>query len=103
MRENKFKANLKKELQEMFPGCVLFDNDAGQFQGMSDLLILYKNTWAALECKRNSTASHRPNQDYYVNMLNDMSYAAFICPENKEDILDDLEHALNYSRGARIS
>lgn len=91
--EGKFQTDLKKEIRERFPGCLITKLDSNDIQGIPDLLILWKNHWAVLECKRSSTASHRPNQDYYVNMLNDMSYSAFIFPENKERILDDMEQA----------
>jgi len=96
--ERKFKAELKETLKERFPGCVLFDLNPNDIQGVSDMLILYKSTWAMLECKRESTSPHRPNQDYYVEQFNDMSFAAFIFPENKEEVLNALESALK-SRG----
>lgn len=93
-KESKFQASLIKELKEIFPGCVVLKNDPTYIQGFPDLLVLYRGNWAALECKRSSNASHRPNQDYYVDSLNEMSYAAFISPENREDILDELQQAL---------
>ena len=94
MLENRFKTKLIKEIKELFPGCIVMHMDANEYQGIPDLLILYKNKWAALEGKKNAEARHRPNQDYYVNLMNDMSYAAFIYPENKEEILHELQQAL---------
>jgi len=91
IKENRFKADLKKELKDAFPGCVIFDMNPNDHQGISDLLILYGSTWAMLECKRNAKASHRPNQDYFVDKFNKMSFAAFIYPENKKEILNALE------------
>lgn len=91
MKESVFQRNLKAELQERFPGCIVMKQDASIRQGFPDLLILYKNHWAALECK--TAKHHQPNQDYYVNQLNGMSYAAFINPENKEDILNEIQKA----------
>lgn len=91
MRENKFQANLKKELKNKFPGCIVMKADSGDIQGIPDLLILYKDKWAALEVKKNATASHRPNQDYYVDRMNGMSFSRFIYPENKEEVLNDLQ------------
>lgn len=91
MRENEFQARLKKELLKRFPECVVMKNDANYIQGIPDLLILYKDKWAALECKQSIAARHRPNQDYYVNKMNEMSFARFICPENKEEVLNELE------------
>ena len=93
MRENKFQSDLRKDLESIFPGCIVLLNDASYIQGFPDLLILYGDRWAALECKRSLSASHRPNQDYYVDLLNEMSYAAFICPENKQEVLDELQYA----------
>lgn len=103
MLESKFKANLRKKLSEIFPGCILLSIDPNDIQGMPDLLMLYENKWAALETKRSKTASRRPNQSYYVDMLNDMSFAAFIFPENEEVILDDLQRTLRSRRPTRVS
>lgn len=93
MNENRFQASLIKELKSMFPGCVVLKNDPNYKQGIPDLLVLYKNHWAALECKKSNSASVRPNQNYYIDILQDMSFAKFICPENKEEVLNDLKRA----------
>lgn len=77
----------------MFPGCIVLKQDANYIQGMPDLLILYNDKWAALECKKNEKAKHRPNQDYYVDKLGKMSYASFIFPENEEAVLHDIQRA----------
>lgn len=90
MRESKFQADLKKELRKMFPGCIVTKLDSGDIQGIPDLLVLYKNKWATLENKRSASASKRPNQDYYVNKMNEMSFSRFIYPENKEEVLNEL-------------
>lgn len=94
MLENKFQANLIREIKNMLPGCIVMKNDSSYIQGIPDLLILYKDKWASLECKKNARASKQPNQEYYVGMMNDMSFARFICPENKEDILNELYQTL---------
>lgn len=91
--ERDFQRSLIKELKIRFPGCIVAKMDAGYIQGIPDLLILYNHHWALLECKRDAKASHRPNQDYYVDICNRMSFSAFIYPENKEVILHDLEEA----------
>ena len=93
MLENKFKTNLIKEIEKRFPGSYVFHLDPTERQDVPDLLILYKNKWAALEGKKNKNASHRPNQDYYVKTMNEMSYASFIYPENKEDVLNEIQQA----------
>lgn len=92
--ERDFQARLIKDLKNMFPGSIIMKTDPTYIQGLPDLLILHKDKWAALEVKRSATASKRPNQDYYVNKMDDMSYASFIYPENKEDVLDELRKTL---------
>ena len=91
MKENKFQANLKKELKKMFPGCIVTKMDSGDIQGIPDLLILFGKKWATLECKQNANAKKQPNQEYYVGLMNEMSFSRFICPENKEEVLDELQ------------
>lgn len=96
MRENKFQSQLIKDLKARFPGCIVLKNDPNYIQGIPDLLILFNYRWAALECKRSSTASKRPNQEYYVNKMKGMSYASFIYPENKDQVLDEMAKAFMY-------
>lgn len=103
MKENKFQADLRKELEEMFPGCIVSKNDPNDRQGMPDLAVYYKDRYAHLECKRSKDAPHQPNQDYYVKKLNEMSFARFIYPENKEEVLDELQQAFRSRRKTRIS
>ena len=91
--ESEFQANLKKKLTKMFPGCIILKNDPTYIQGIPDLTVLWKNKWALLECKRESEARRRPNQIYYVNLGNQMSFARFIYPENEEEVLHDLQQA----------
>lgn len=95
MLENKFQSKLIKELKKEFPGCMVLKNDPTYIQGVPDLLVLYNNRWSALEVKKSATAKHQPNQDYYVDKMNEMSHSAFIYPENKDQVLDDLRKAFN--------
>ncbi len=90
MLENRFKTNLIQDLKNLFPGCIVVHLDPNEIQGIPDLLVLYKDKWAALEGKKTANASVRPNQSYYVNKMNDMSYAAFVYPENKEEVLYEI-------------
>lgn len=101
MLENKFQANLIKEIKEMFPGCIVMKNDSSYIQGIPDLLVLYNNKWASLECKKSANAIKQPNQEYYVGKMNEMSFSRFICPENKEEVLHDLQSALQSRRSSR--
>lgn len=93
-RETQFQANLIKKLRRMFPGCILLMNDANYLQGVPDILILWGDRWAVLEVKRSPTASREPNQVHYVRIMNNMSFADFIYPENEEQVLRDLQRAL---------
>lgn len=86
--ESGFQDKLRDELKTLFPGCMIFKMD--QVQGIPDLLVLYKNMWASLECKKSANAKRRPNQEYYVGLMNEMSFSRFIYPENKEEVLHDL-------------
>ena len=95
MLESKFQKSLIDEIETRFPGAMVLKNDPTYIQGVPDLLVLWNNKWASLEVKKNATASHRPNQDYYVKKMNDMSFSAFIYPENKEEILNAMEQSLS--------
>lgn len=95
MLENKFQSKLIKELKKEFPDCMVLKNDPTYLQGVPDLLVLYKNKWCALEVKRSATAKHQPNQDYYVDKMNEMSHSAFIYPENKDQVMNDLRRIFN--------
>lgn len=87
--ESGFQDKLRDSLKELFPGCMIFKMD--QIQGIPDLLVLYKNKWATLENKKSEKATRRPNQEYYVNRMNEMSFSRFIYPENRDEVLNDLK------------
>lgn len=93
-KESGFQGKLIKEIKDRFPGCMVLKNDPTYIQGIPDLLILYNKKWAALECKRSADAPARPNQPHYVERMNKMSYASFIYPENKEEVLNEIQSAL---------
>ena len=92
MLENKFQANLIKKIKAMYPGCIVMKNDPTYIQGIPDLLVLYKDKWVSLECKKSANARHQPNQDYYVKQMDDMSFSRFIFPENEDEVLNELRH-----------
>lgn len=92
--ERDFQAKLIKKLKTMFPGSIIMKNDSEYIQGIPDILILHGKGWAALEVKRSENAPHRPNQDYYINKMDNMSFAAFVYPENEEAILYELQQTL---------
>lgn len=93
MLESGFQSSLIRELEKMFPGCIVMKNDANYRQGFPDLTVFYGKHWATLECKKSSHAKKQPNQDYYICLLNEMSFSRFICPENKKEVLHDLQQA----------
>lgn len=97
MKERDYQAALIKKLKKLFPGCMVLKNDEQYIQGIPDLTIFYKDRWAMLEVKIDSRASIRPNQEYYVAQANGMSFAAFINPENEEEVIRDLQQALRVS------
>ena len=93
--ESGFQDDLRDDLLEMFPGCFITKLDTRYVQGVPDLLILFNDRWAILECKKSENASHRPNQDYYVEMFDEMSFSRFIYPENKDEVLSELDWHFN--------
>lgn len=93
MLERNFQSELIKELKALFKGCIVTKLDSGHIQGIPDLLILYKDKWATLECKKSARAKRQPNQEYYVGRMDEMSFSRFICPENKEETLHELQQA----------
>ena len=89
--ERNFQSHLIKRLKLMFEGCIVMKTDPDYIQGIPDLLILFNDKWAALEVKRSNTAHKQPNQEYYVRLMDDMSFSRFICPENEEEVLYELQ------------
>ena len=92
---------LKKDIETMFPGSMVFKME--QRQGIPDLLVLYGDRWASLECKKEEKAKRQPNQEYYVGKMNEMSFSRFVYPENREEVLSELQEAFGSSRTSRIS
>ena len=90
-----FQEKLKKELKERYPGCMILKLDPTDIQGIPDLMVLYGNKWATLENKKSEKAVKQPNQEYYVDKMNNMSFSSFIYPENKETVLNELDKVFN--------
>ena len=101
--ESKFQKEVKDYIKARLPGAFVLKMDPNEIQGIPDLLVLYNDKWAMLEVKRAANASKRPNQDHYVDIMDEMSYASFIYPENKEEVLDELQCTLQSKRKARVS
>jgi hypothetical protein len=101
--ENQYQAKLIKRLGSVFPGIVILKNDAAYKQGILDLTLLYQDRWASLEVKRSASADVQPNQDHFVKVLNEMSFASYIYPENEEEVLSALQQAFEPPRRTRVS
>lgn len=94
-KENQFQRTLVREIRNHYNNeCIVTKLDSGYIQGIPDLLILHKDKWATLECKKSKNAHRQPNQQYYVDKMNNMSFSKFIYPENKEEVLNELYETL---------
>jgi hypothetical protein len=91
MREGAYQKQLIDKITALFPDCLIVKNDPGYKQGIPDLLILFGNKWAMLEVKTSATSSIQPNQQFYVEKLDGMSFAAIVHPDNEEMVLDALQ------------
>ena len=92
-KESKFQKKLIDEIKTRFEGCVVLKNDPNYTQGFPDLLILFNDKWAALECKKGTKAKRQPNQEHYIDILDEMSFSRFVHPENKEEVLNELQQS----------
>jgi hypothetical protein len=91
MLESTFKYEVRKKIEKMFPGIICTRTDPTQIQGFPDMLLLYGDKWAALEFKKDINSTLRPNQQYYIDMLNELSYASIIHPQNMDEVLNDIQ------------
>lgn len=98
MRETTYQRALIAKLETVFPDCVVLRNDPKYIQGIPDLLVLFGDRWAALEVKMSEDAPVQPNQDYFVHILNERSYATFIFPENEQEVFDELQQSFGNCR-----
>lgn len=103
MLESVYQTRIIKRLKNEFPGCFIMKNDTDLIQGVPDLIVLYGDRWVMLEVKPSRRSRHQPNQEYYIDLLDSMSYASFVFPENEEEVFRDLQHALATGRPTRIS
>ncbi len=103
MRENAFQAKIIKRLRRTYPEALILKNDSSYLQGVPDLLVLIEDAWFALEVKASPRSARQPNQEYYVERMNQMSFAAFIFPENETDVFDAIQRSLQARRAARCN
>lgn len=102
-KESKFQKEVIDEIKEMFPNAIIMKNDPTYIQGIPDLTILNEGKWATLETKRSRNETHQPNQDYYVETMNKMSFSSFIFPENKKEVLHEMAQSFKPTRRTRVS
>jgi hypothetical protein len=102
MNEAEYQAKLIRKIRDIIPGSIVIKNDSSLMPGIPDLLVLYEDRWAMLEVKLNTDSSYQPNQDYYIDLFMQMSYASFIFPEVEEEVLYDLQFSFGLIREARI-
>lgn len=98
MKESAYQSKIIKKLRIMFPGCEILKNDATYLQGVPDITIFYNDRWGMLEFKQSKDSPERPNQSYYVRRFSEMSFAAFIYPENEREVLRELQRAFGVVR-----
>lgn len=94
MLERDYQAKLIKKLRRMFPDCVILKNDPDYLQGVPDLVIFHGDRYAFLEVKASEDSKFQPNQEYYLRLLDSMSFASVIYPSVEQDVLDALSRAL---------
>lgn len=102
--ERNYQARLIKRIEKRFFGCLIQKLDTSYQQGIPDLLILWGPNWAILEVKRKppKPSDFEPNQEWFIDHLNKMSFSACIYPENEKEILDAMESAFKSSWAARV-
>lgn len=103
MRESAFQGSLIRTIKNLLPGCIVLKLDPNYIQGIPDLLVLHGITWVALEIKKSENASHRPNQEFYINKMSKMSYATFVYPENVQQVLEDMVEWFDYINNKKLS
>lgn len=101
-RESRFEARVLRRLERDFPGCFIVKNDAGHIQGIPDRTVFFGDKWAWLEVKESRNAPERPNQRHYIELGQRMSFAAFIYPENEEEVFDALQQSFQTRGAARL-
>lgn len=101
--ETVYRRELIKKIERRLPGCFITKNDPSENQGIPDILILFRNMWGMLEIKMFEDAPKQPNQPYYVEKFNEMSFASFINPQNEDQVLNDLQFSFGVGREACVS
>lgn len=101
MLESEYQAELIKKLEKLLPGAIVLKNDEQYRPGIPDLTVFYGERWAMLEVKQNEKSPYRPNQEWYLEQVNGMSYSATIYPSNEKEVLREVQSALQPNRPTR--
>ena len=97
--ERDFQKSFIKKVKTLFKGCIVLKNDSGYLQGIPDWIVLFKDKWALLEMKKSSKANKQPNQEYYVELADKMSFARFVYPENSDSVIEELTNFFGAAGG----
>jgi Holliday junction resolvase len=91
-KESDFQAKVIKKLKSL--GLAVVKNQAGPGvpTGFPDLTAFGEGIYFCLECKASARAKKQPRQDYWVNKLNEWSYAAFIYPSNYDKVMSEIKY-----------
>jgi hypothetical protein len=100
--ESAFQSRFIRKLRRLYPGCIILKNDPNYLQGIPDLIMLWHDRWAVFECKASESSRVQPNQAFYVEQMSEMSFGAFVYPENEKDVIHELQRAFGSHRAARI-
>lgn len=106
MLEGEYKTRLTKTIYDRFgeDQCFVVRLDANLRQGIPDMGLLFAGgMWALLEAKTSMRAKRQPNQSYYVELFDKLCFASFICPENEEAVLHELQQEYQNHWAARLS
>lgn len=100
--ERDYQPRVIERIKELLPEAIVLKNDSSYLQGVPDILVLNKDRWGTLEIKKDGRSSKQPNQEYYVALMNDMSFSAFIYPENEEEVFSALQQSLEPGGTTRV-
>lgn len=97
-RERDYQAGLIKRIERALPGSYVRKIDVQQ--GWPDLLILAPDFWALLEVKKKppTASDFEPNQEWWIEEFDEMSFSACIYPENEEEVIHALQQACRARR-----
>lgn len=102
-KEGIFQTKFREDLEYIFPGCIVCKLDSSYRQGVPDLVMFWGMCWATFEVKAHAASKFQPNQTYFVDKMNSMSFSAFVHPGNVEEVLDALQRTFENQGTAFIS